>query len=538
MNFDFNDKVALITGSSSGIGAAIAVQFAQCGAKITITGRDARALSTIAEAIEKASPRKHQPLQIVGDLVADEQLPARLINETIQKYGRLDILVNNAGATSPNDSLFNQNILQNFDKVYQLNVRSVLQLTTLAVPHLEKTKGNIINISSIAGIRAWSVVYSSSKAALDMITKASAQELGPKGIRVNAISPGPVATQFLRSYGLNMETMKDYIEEKMKESTLLKILPQSSDIANLATFLASDYARNMTGSIVVSDSGIGKVALVTGSSSGIGAAIALQFAQYGAKVCITGRDSNALEKVAGEIEKATGGKHRPLKIIGDLVEDRQLPVRLINETVNEFGRLDFLVNNAGGSTAHGKLTDENLMDSYDKVFDLNVRSVLHLCQVAKPHLEKTKGNIINISSIAAIVPVRIEYFSNRLNSLMFSAKYSLIYSPSKAALDMMTKCLAIEYGDIGVRVNSINPGPVRTGFLRSMGMQMDNYDELYDRYSSNTLLNFVPYGDEIANLASFLASDDAKNLTGSIVVSDTGCMLMKPKIEMRQSDNK
>ncbi|KAI7690536.1 putative oxidoreductase SERP2049 [Sarcoptes scabiei] len=264
----------------------------------------------------------------------------------------------------------------------------------------------------------------------------------------------------------------------------------------------------------------GKVALVTGSSSGIGAAIALQFAQYGAKVCITGRDSNALEKVAGEIEKATGGKHRPLKIIGDLVEDRQLPVRLINETVNEFGRLDFLVNNAGGSTAHGKLTDENLMDSYDKVFDLNVRSVLHLCQVAKPHLEKTKGNIINISSIAAIVP------------------YSLIYSPSKAALDMMTKCLAIEYGDIGVRVNSINPGPVRTGFLRSMGMQMDNYDELYDRYSSNTLLNFVPYGDEIANLASFLASDDAKNLTGSIVVSDTGCMLMKPKIEMRQSDNK
>lgn len=69
-------------------------------------------------------------------------------------------------------------------------------------------------------------------------------------------SPGPVATQFLRSYGLNMETMKDYIEEKMKESTLLKILPQSSDIANLATFLASDYARNMTGSIVVSDSGM------------------------------------------------------------------------------------------------------------------------------------------------------------------------------------------------------------------------------------------------------------------------------------------
>ncbi|OTF74309.1 hypothetical protein BLA29_014204, partial [Euroglyphus maynei] len=115
----------------------------------------------------------------------------------------------------------------------------------------------------------------------------------------------------------------------------------------------------------------GKVALVTGSSSGIGAAIALQFAQYGAKVTITGRDAAALESVAKQIESETG--HQPLQIVGNLL-DQSLPGKLIDETVSKYGHLDFLVNNAGGSTPHRYLDDENFMDSFDKVYQLNVRS--------------------------------------------------------------------------------------------------------------------------------------------------------------------
>ena len=150
--YNFNDKVAIITGSSSGIGAEIARQFARNGAQVTITGRDSNALQSIADEIEKEFNRK--PLKIIGDLVVDQStLPFRLINETISTFGRLDFLVNNAGGGSPYDSLLNENLMQGFDQVFALNVRSVVYLTQLAVPYLEKTRGNIINISSMASIR-------------------------------------------------------------------------------------------------------------------------------------------------------------------------------------------------------------------------------------------------------------------------------------------------------------------------------------------------------------------------------------------------
>ncbi|KAH9522284.1 hypothetical protein DERF_005871 [Dermatophagoides farinae] len=221
-------------------------------------------------------------------------------------------------------------------------------------------------------------------------------------------------------------------------------------------------------------------------------------------VTITGRDGAALESVAKQIEVESG--HQPLQIVGDLL-DQSLATKLINETVSKFGRLDFLVNNAGGSTAHRKLNDEKLMEAFDKVFALNVRAVLQLSQLAAIHLEKSKGNIINISSIVSMKP------------------YEHVYCSSKAAVDMITKTLAKELGPKGVRVNSINPGPVATGFLRSVGMSATAYTDLADTMINHTLLKFLAQPDEIANLASFLASDDARNMTGSIVVSDTGSLL-------------
>ena len=147
----------------------------------------------------------------------------------------------------------------------------------------------------------------------------------------------------------------------------------------------------------------GKVALVTGSSKGIGAAIAIQFAAYGAKVAITGRSVEALGKTAAEIEKVSRGV-APLQIIGDL-QDNSLPQKLINETIAKFGRLDFLVNNAGAGTLTDSLSNPALLDGFDQIIKLNVRSVVALTQLAVPHLEKTKGNIVNISSIASLQPV-------------------------------------------------------------------------------------------------------------------------------------
>lgn len=146
----------------------------------------------------------------------------------------------------------------------------------------------------------------------------------------------------------------------------------------------------------------GKVALITGSNSGIGESIALQFARFGARVTITGRESCTLEKVAKQIKDETGNE--PLKIVGDLL-DQSLPRRLIDETISKFGRLDFLINNAGGGSPYDSLYNENLMHGFDQVYGLNVRAVIHLTQLAAPYLEITNGNIINISSVAALRPV-------------------------------------------------------------------------------------------------------------------------------------
>ena len=159
----------------------------------------------------------------------------------------------------------------------------------------------------------------------------------------------------------------------------------------------------------------GKVALVTGSSSGIGAEIALQFAQNGASVVITGRNATNLNKIARQIKKVSGGV-APLQIVGDLLDD-SFPKKLIDQTIAKFGQLDFLVNNAGGGTPLGTLSSPNLLQEFDAVFKLNLRSVIALTQLAAPHLEKTKGNIINISSATSMKPVSI------LDFVSFHKKY-------------------------------------------------------------------------------------------------------------------
>ena len=185
--YDFSGRVALVTGSSSGIGAEIALQFAQYGARVAIHGRNVENLEKIAQKIQKVSRKNEAPLQIIGNLETDDSVPKRLIDETIAKFGQLDYLINNAGTTSPKGNLESPNLMEEFDLLFKVNVRAIVELTQLAVPHLEKTKGNVINISSVVSVKPWVLAYSASKSAVDMVTKCSALELGPKGIRVNSI---------------------------------------------------------------------------------------------------------------------------------------------------------------------------------------------------------------------------------------------------------------------------------------------------------------------------------------------------------------
>jgi len=252
-------KVAIVTGSSSGIGLATAAKLASLGAKVTISGRNPDGMNDAKKSCLAKGAKESDILSVIGE-ITDENTRQKLIAETIKQFGRIDILVNNAGTMPHSSVLDGTATLQTLDFVFDTNMRALVDLTTKAVPHLIKTKGNVINISSIAGTKNFSgfMFYSMSKAAVDMFSRCLAQELGPQGVRVNIVSPGPVKTNLLASTGMSKEAMKQLLEsEEIKNRTALERIGESSEIANMIAFLASDEcANNITGANFVSDGGL------------------------------------------------------------------------------------------------------------------------------------------------------------------------------------------------------------------------------------------------------------------------------------------
>lgn len=173
----FADKVIIITGAGSGIGAACAEHFAKQGALLALIGRSPRKFEKVLVKI-KAYDVNAEPLVILADVRFDAE---RIICETIEKYGKLDILINNAGFG--NHATIESIKLEDFDGIMATNARSVVQLTQLAVPYLIESKGNIVNVSSVAGMRTFTnfLAFSMSKAALNQFTKCAAIELAEKG---------------------------------------------------------------------------------------------------------------------------------------------------------------------------------------------------------------------------------------------------------------------------------------------------------------------------------------------------------------------
>lgn len=248
LKMSFDGKVVLITGASSGIGADAARHLAKLGAKVSIVGRNAKRLNAVTDQIIKAGSSK--PLPIVADVTKDAN---RIISETINHFGRLDVLVNNAGVfMSDNVTEFDIN---EFDRVLNTNLRSVVILTNLAVPHLEKTKGNIVNISSICGLRPFDIYtsYCLSKAALDQFTKCSAITLAPKGIRVNSVNPATIRTPIFESIGIN-KTNEDQFYEARKLDYLVGRVGEVSDTSSAIAYLASESFLN--GILLPVDGGI------------------------------------------------------------------------------------------------------------------------------------------------------------------------------------------------------------------------------------------------------------------------------------------
>lgn len=175
----FSGKVVLITGASSGIGAATAVHFAKLGAKLSLTGRNEQNLREVAAECVKLG--EEIPHLIVGDLTI-ESFIKEVLESTLNHFGKLDVLVNAAGVSEPGS--IEDTSLEQFDRVFSINVKAVLQLTKLATPALIEAKGNVVNICSSTAICSYpgTLVYSMSKSAVDKFTKCVARELAPKQV--------------------------------------------------------------------------------------------------------------------------------------------------------------------------------------------------------------------------------------------------------------------------------------------------------------------------------------------------------------------
>ena len=241
----------------------------------------------------------------------------------------------------------------------------------------------------------------------------------------------------------------------------------------------------------------GKVAVVTGASSGIGRATALAFAREGASVVLVSRDQAALEAVAAEAVGRTA-------VVAADVMATDTPARVVQGAIERFGSIDVLVNAAGiiGTAS----TDQTPDELFDRMFAINVRAPFRLMREAFPHIKARQGNVVNVSSV---------------NGLRAFAGVA-VYCSSKAALDHLTRCAALDWAPHGVRVNCVNPGVTVTNLHRRGGMDETRYAAFLERAKETHPLGRPGRAEEIADAVLFVASDRAGWMTGDTIAVDGG----------------
>lgn len=242
-------KVVLVTGASSGIGRATALLFAQNGFDVAAVARNEDKLNELTKTVDLAGTINSFPTDL-----SDVSQVDRLVSDVADLFGQIDILVNAAGIIG-NGSIENTS-LDDWDKMMNINVRSVFYLMQKTVPFLEKTKGNIVNVSSVTGLRSFPGVlaYCVSKSAIDQLTRCSALELAPKSIRINAVNPGVVVTNLHKNGGMTEENYAKFLENA-KNTHPLGRAGEAKEIADLIYFLASENAAWITGATYEIDGG-------------------------------------------------------------------------------------------------------------------------------------------------------------------------------------------------------------------------------------------------------------------------------------------
>lgn len=248
MKFDFKGKNVLVTGAAQGIGRAIALSFAACGANVAIIDMNVQGAQETRSLIEKEGGGS----VVIRADVSNIDMVKEAVEKVVSLWGSVDILINNAGIVSPKPFL--ETTQQEWDKIMAVNLKGVYNTCFTVLPGMIKQKyGKIINVASIAGKTGGgffgNTLYGTSKAGVIALTKGIAREAGPHGINVNAICPGPIETQMLAD-------CPEETRERILSGVPLRKFGEPQDIANMAIFLASDLASHVTGEITDVDGGI------------------------------------------------------------------------------------------------------------------------------------------------------------------------------------------------------------------------------------------------------------------------------------------
>ncbi len=243
-----------------------------------------------------------------------------------------------------------------------------------------------------------------------------------------------------------------------------------------------------------------KVIIITGASSGIGKASAKKFAEEGGRVVAVGRNETELNILRDEAN-GFDGEIKPH--LADLREISQIE-RLVTDTAENFKKIDVLINSAG-IIASGSIEDTTL-EAWDKMMDINLRSMFYTVQKCVPHLEDSKGSIVNVSSVTGL-----RAFPN-----------VLAYCVSKAGVDQFTRCVALELASKGIRVNAVNPGVVISNLHKRSGMSEEEYEAFIEHSKETHPLGRAGEPEEIAELIYFLASNKSSWITGATYEIDGG----------------
>ena len=502
-------KAAVITGGATGIGRAAAKRFIEEGAFVFIFGRRQEALDA---ALADLGPNA----RAVKGSVSDEADLDRLYAAVKAERGTLDIVFANAGVGS--QLRLGEITAKHIDETFDVNVKGTIFTVQKALPLMGKG-GSIILTGSSAGTTGAPAftAYSASKAAVRNLARTWAEDLKGTGIRVNVLSPGATATELAKE-ALGEEGQKAY-----GAMTPLQRMADPAEIGAVAAFLASSDSSFMTASEVAVDGGSratltparfraqctynerkkimkkleGKIAVITGGSSGIGLATAKRFVEEGAHVVITGRREKELKDAAAFI------KRNVTTVVGDVSRLEDLD-RLYAVVKEKHGHIDILFANAGAGTIAPLAVATEA--HFDQTFDVNVKGLFFTVQKALP-LFKDGGSIILTSSV-----------SNVLGLPGFSA-----YAASKAAVRNFARAWTLELKDRKIRVNAMSPGPTETPALETTtGLTPEQAEQAAAQFASQIPMGRRGKPEEIAAAVTFLASDESSYITGVDLAVDGG----------------